>query len=206
MHYFLSHFFDPASAASLPQYGLITAYVAAHVAFAAFFLPCSPLTIIAGATWGIFPGLLISIATSGLATATTFALGRLARSIVPVRKFLDKRLPARSRVALTRQLTLDWTTILAIQTNPLVPASSAGYLFGLCGMNFRSFMLSSMLATTPMQVVLVTTAAVSLDAISAGRLTFYTGTILASCSVGFALVVYLRSRRVMVKQSGDAKR
>ena len=174
---------------------MIAIFVALHVVCAGLFLPCSPFTILAGCLWGIFPGVIISIAAAAAASAMTFALGRWARSLRAVRNFLATRIPGNAYAALTDRMQLGWLAIFAIQINPIVPASSAGYLFGACGVRFSSYMTASMVAAVPAQIVIVTTSATVTDAVASRQITTYTIVLLVACSIALLLWLPFRLRQ-----------
>lgn len=60
-------------------YLAVAVYAALHVSAALLFFPCSPFTFIAGAAWGLWPGLAISSLTALTAAAMTFMIGRWVR-------------------------------------------------------------------------------------------------------------------------------
>ena len=184
---------------------LVGLYVTLHVVCAALFLPCSPFTLIAGSLWGIFPGLIISFGAACAAMTVTFALGRWARSLSFVRHFLKRRLAGRRLALLDDPARLDWMTVLALQMNPIVPASSFGYLFGASGVSFWRFIAASAVATAPMQIVLVATSAVVLDALSAREVTLYTTLVLGGASITLAAWTILRRRWRNSRQRDDGQ-
>jgi uncharacterized membrane protein YdjX (TVP38/TMEM64 family) len=120
-------------------------------------------------------------------------LGRYARSFRPVGDYLSKYLPAESLRGLNPRL--NWGLILAIQLNPAIPASSAGYAFGMSGVPYGTFGLASTLATLPMQIILVTISAVGINAVTADKITGYAFTAFLCASAALAVMTFLRLRR-----------
>jgi len=144
---------------------LLLCYFGVHVAFAAFFVPCSPLTFLAGSIWGIWPGLAISSGAALLASGVTFAIGRSAPAGIGARFIARSSFVRRSSELAGRVLGLGWRSVVLVQGNPLVPASSAGYIFGMTRMRARVFLTVNFLATLPLQAVLVASGAAAYDAI-----------------------------------------
>ena len=141
----------------LSNYPLVApiVFIGAHILMAVLFLPCSPMTLIAGALWGSLYGLIISILAAILSTATTFIL---SRSILHSRieKFLINRYP---KIAdLLAQVPIhDWKLIAVSQLNPLIPASTMGYAFGLSRITLARYLLLSGIFMLPLQVLFVVT-------------------------------------------------
>lgn len=130
-------------------------FVLLQTIMAALFLPCSPMTLMAGALWGGVSGLLISMVASIVASATTFLL---ARSFLHDRiaSFLVRRYPKIADL-LGQIARHDWKIIGLTQINPLMPASSLGYLFGLSKVKFSRYVLWSSVFMLPLQLVFVMT-------------------------------------------------
>ncbi len=159
--------FITAALAALDEHSLaaVVGYVAVHVACAVLFLPCSPLTFLAGAAWGIWPGLAISSGSALLGAAATFAIGRsVSRGASPGFHLLSPFIRRASGIA-RRVLGTEWPAVALIQGNPLVPASSTGYVFGLTGMRMSTFLKAHYLVTLPLQAVLVASGAMVYDVV-----------------------------------------
>lgn len=134
-------------------------YVFLHVLAAVSLLPCSPFTLTAGVLWGAWPGFLISSCSALLASTTTFFLGRAANCGRLGRLLKKTRFARKAESLMTSIVDSGWLTVLAVQTNPFVPASSAGYAFGYCGTKARNYIPLTYCATVPLQLVLVNTGA-----------------------------------------------
>jgi len=52
-------------------------FIAIQTLMAIFFMPCSPMTILAGVLWGAKYGLLISVFSSLVASSATFLIARI---------------------------------------------------------------------------------------------------------------------------------
>jgi uncharacterized membrane protein YdjX (TVP38/TMEM64 family) len=117
--------------------------------------------LVGGVAW-LFDFLLHRL----LAATTTFFLGRAVkggRIGAFVRQF---RFVRRAESLMSSIVNAGWISILAIQTNPLVPASSAGYAFGYCGTRAPFFIALTYCAMLPLQLVLVKTGAAATEAAS----------------------------------------
>jgi uncharacterized membrane protein YdjX (TVP38/TMEM64 family) len=149
---------------SLDEWRLVAwlVFIAVHVAFAVAFLPCSGLTALAGFAFGGWAGLGVSTAAAILSSVATFLIarhmlvGRVRRAVLARRD----RLPL-ADAAIRLADAADWKGVLLLQLNPAVPASSSGYLFGLSRIGVGEYMLATLLAIAPMQVLLVAAGAVS---------------------------------------------
>lgn len=130
-------------------------YIGAHVLLAIFFLPCSPMTLIAGALWGGAYGLLVSMVAVTASSAATFLLSRsFLRS--RIERFIARRYPKVAGL-LDQVAVHDWKIIAASQLNPLIPASTAGYAFGLSRVRLVRYLVLSGIFMLPLQVLYVTT-------------------------------------------------
>ncbi len=142
---------------TLSSYPLVAplAFIGLHAVMAALFLPCSPMTLMAGALWGGVYGLFISSLAALASTATTFIL---ARSFLrdKIKGFLMHRYP-KTDALLERASEHDWKLIAVAQMNPLIPASTMGYVFGLSRIAFVRYLLFSGIFMLPLQVLFVMT-------------------------------------------------
>lgn len=130
-------------------------FIGVHTLMAVFFLPCSPMTLMAGALWGGVYGLVISMVAAIVSSATTFLL---SRSFLhgKIERFLVHRYPKVAEL-LAQAAVHDWKIIAISQLNPLVPASTMGYAFGLSRVTFRRYLSFSMIFMLPLQVLFVMT-------------------------------------------------
>lgn len=130
-------------------------YIGVHVLLAVFFLPCSPMTLIAGALWGSAYGLLVSMVAATASLAATFLLSRsFLRS--RIEHFIMRRYPKVAGL-LAQVAVHDWKIIAAFQLNPLIPASTAGYAFGLSRVTLVRYLVLSGIFMLPLQILYVVT-------------------------------------------------
>ena len=124
----------------------MVSFGAAYVVLALLFVPGAVLTMVAGAMFGLGWGLLIVAIATSVADALAFLLGRsIARPLV-VR--LLKRYPQFE--ATDRAIGLGgWRIVALIRLNPTIPYSASNYLFGLTGLSFPVFLVSSGIFTLP---------------------------------------------------------
>ena len=129
-------------------------FVASHIAFAVFLLPCSPLTLLAGAFWGGLNGFALSFLGALLSAVVTFVLSRaIFRS--RLRTIMTKRYPVCGR--LKTMGDRDLMLVAATYINPAMPSSAAGYFFGLTDMSFTRFISLSAIFMLPLQSLFVLT-------------------------------------------------
>lgn len=130
-------------------------FVGVHTLMAVFFLPCSPMTLLAGALWGGIYGLVVSIIAAIVSSATTFLLSRsLLHS--KIEHFLMHHNPKVAEL-LAQAAVHDWKIIAIAQLNPVIPASTMGYAFGLSRITLRRYLLFSIIFMLPLQVLFVMT-------------------------------------------------
>jgi uncharacterized membrane protein YdjX (TVP38/TMEM64 family) len=132
-------------------------FVGVHTLMAVSLLPCSPVTLMAGALWGESYGLAISVIAALVSEAATFLL---ARGFLhnKVERFIVHRYPTMAAI-LIQAAVHDWKLIAITQLNPLIPSSSLGYAYGLTRISFARFLLFSAVFMIPLQVLLVATGA-----------------------------------------------
>lgn len=130
-------------------------FVGAHTLMAVLFLPCSPMTLMAGVLWGGVYGLAVSMFAAIVSSITTFLLSRSFLHS-KIEHFLVHRYPKVAEL-LAQAAVHDWKIIAISQMNPLIPASTMGYVFGLSGVTFRRYLLFSIIFMLPLQVLFVMT-------------------------------------------------
>jgi uncharacterized membrane protein YdjX (TVP38/TMEM64 family) len=130
-------------------------FIGVHTLMAVFFLPCSPMTLMAGALWGGTYGLVVSICAAMMSSATTFLLSRSFLHS-KIKNFLMSRYPKVGDL-LAQVIVHDWKLIAISQLNPLIPASTMGYAFGLSQVTFARFLMFSAIFMLPLQVLFVVT-------------------------------------------------
>jgi uncharacterized membrane protein YdjX (TVP38/TMEM64 family) len=142
-------------------------FIIINILIAVFFLPCSPMTLMAGVLWGGVSGFLISMIASILASATTFYL---SRSFFQNRiaSFIQRRYPKVSEL-LIQIANHDWKIIGLTQINPLMPASTLGYVFGLSEIKFSRYIICSAIFMIPLQLLFVMTGHSVISLIASGN-------------------------------------
>lgn len=135
--------------------GAPVVFVVVHILMAVFFVPCSPMTLMAGALWGEIYGIVISMVAAIASSATTFLLSRsFLRGRIEF--FLVRRYPKVAEL-LAQAADHDWKIIAVSQMNPLIPASTLGYVFGLSNVAIKRYLVFSMIFMLPLQVLFVMT-------------------------------------------------
>lgn len=130
-------------------------FIGVHTLMAVLFLPCSPMTLMAGALWGGVYGLAISMVAAMVSSATTFLLSRsFLRG--KIESFLVHRYPKVAEL-LVQTAAHDWKIIAVSQLNPLMPSSTMGYAFGLSRVTFTRYLLFSGIFMLPLQALFVMT-------------------------------------------------
>lgn len=130
-------------------------FIGVHTLMAVFFLPCSPMTLMAGALWGGIYGLAVSICAAMVSSATTFLLSRSFLH-AKIEGFLVHRYPKVAEL-LAQAAVHDWKLIAVSQLNPLIPASTMGYAFGLSRITLARYLLFSGIFMLPLQALFVMT-------------------------------------------------
>ncbi|MDO8412500.1 MAG: VTT domain-containing protein [Gallionellaceae bacterium] len=130
-------------------------FIGVHTLMAVFFLPCSPMTLMAGALWGGMYGLVVSVVAAIVSSATTFCLSRSFLHS-KIERFLMHRYPKVAGLLLQASAH-DWKLIAVSQMNPLIPSSTMGYIFGLSRVTLGRYLLFSIVFMLPLQVLFVMT-------------------------------------------------
>jgi uncharacterized membrane protein YdjX (TVP38/TMEM64 family) len=128
-------------------------YALLHIIFAVCMIPCSPMAIIAGALWGKWLGLAISIVSAFLSSCTTFWLARIFFR-QRIHAFLVKKFK-KTDWFLEQVRKKGWKFVATVQLNPVAPGSTLGYLFGLTNISFLVYAFFLLLFMLPLQIILV---------------------------------------------------
>ena len=119
---------------------------AAYAVAALLFVPGAALTLVAGAIFGLGRGMLVVSIASSAADGTAFLIGRyLARDAV-------SRLAHRYRrfAALDAAITEGgWRVVALLRLSPTVPYSASNYLYGLTGIPFVPYWITTWAFTLP---------------------------------------------------------
>ena len=128
-------------------------YILIHIFLAIFFIPCSPMTLIAGILWGKWLGLILSMAGAYLSTNITFWLARrfIRRKIY---RLLRRRYP-KIKWFLNKSQQHGWKFVAGVQLTPAAPASTLGYLFGLTRISYKAYAILTLIFMLPLQIAVV---------------------------------------------------
>ena len=138
---------------SLNNYQVIgfAVYILINVILAMFVVPCSPLIFVAVMLWGPLIGGLISLLGTASSFVVTFSLSRkYGGKIVSL---LPERYSNIISHFLKNRFLGDWKSSFLILLNPLMPAASSGYFFGVTSITFFSYFIGSVMAIIPMTIV-----------------------------------------------------
>ena len=121
-----------------------------YVAATVLLMPGLPLTLAAGALFGVVQGTIIVSVASTTAAALAFLIARyLAREAVAAR---TREIPAFADQAFG---TDGWKLVGLVRLSPLFPFSLTNYAFGLSGVQFKHYVSASWAAMLPATVVYV---------------------------------------------------
>ena len=129
------------------------AFIALHMLLASLGLPCSPLTVVAGVLWGPFLGFFYSLLALIMSCALTFVISRQFGS--RALKLLPGRLEKKVANYLSGDFFHDWRSVVLFSANPVIPAASAGYLFGLTTVGFYRYIILTAVSVIPLQFIYV---------------------------------------------------
>lgn len=119
---------------------------AAYVVLALLFVPGAALTMVAGAVLGVGWGIVVVAIATSVADAAAFLLGRYVARGAALR--LMDRYP-RFRIVDRTISRGGWRIVALIRLNPTIPYSASNYLFGVTGVSFIPFLISSGIFTLP---------------------------------------------------------
>lgn len=156
-----------------------------QIILAAFFLPCSPLTVLAGMLWSFERAIVYSMLATFLATIFTFFLGRFV-----IQDWIKKNLKGQLQQGFLKIVSrYSWKAVMIAQINPLFPGSSLGYLFGVTSISASVFSIGIILGIIPLQIILVG-AGTLVQTVSSGYWSIWT--LLSIVFVSF-LVLFARN-------------
>jgi len=142
-------------------------FIIINILLAIFLLPCSPMAFIAGVIWGGFYGTLITVFSALAAESVTFLLSRSFFQF-KIERLLKLRYPKMVMI-LNKVRVHDWKLILLVQLNPLIPAASMGYAFGLCKIPFLRYILFSGLFMLPLTIMIAMTGSSVMSLLTDGQ-------------------------------------
>ena len=123
----------------------VLAFVALYVLSALLCLPGAPMTLGAGAIYGLWPGFALVSLASTLGALATFAVARRWRS--PVQRLMSRYtwLTALERAMLASPLRL----VLLTRLSPMFPYNLLNYALGLTPLPWRSYLWGSWIGMMP---------------------------------------------------------
>lgn len=129
----------------------VVLFVAGYAIGVLLFAPAAPLTLAAGALYGLW-GIPVSLAGAMVGAVVSFAI---ARSVLRTHcAFLcgGHRLAASIDRSVAR---LGWRAVLLLRLTPMVPFSWENYAFGMTGIGFRDYWIATLIGMLPATVVKV---------------------------------------------------
>jgi uncharacterized membrane protein YdjX (TVP38/TMEM64 family) len=126
----------------------VLVHLAAYVIAALLALPLAPITISAGATYGVAAGVALGAPGVALASSAAFLVGRLIAPD-PAALAIDDTRTARAVRAIGRG---GFRLVLALRLAPAFPFSVLNFAFGATPTPLAHFALASLLGTAPSQL------------------------------------------------------
>ena len=135
----------PAKIASLGVWAPVV-YVIAYAVLGSIFFPASVLTLAAGALFGLGMGTVVCSTGATLGAAFSFLIGRyLAREWIEVKMQGSAKFSAVDR-AVAKE---GWRVVALMRLSPIFPYGLLNYGFGITGVRFWPYVLSSWIAMVP---------------------------------------------------------
>jgi uncharacterized membrane protein YdjX (TVP38/TMEM64 family) len=126
----------------------VLVHLAAYVVAALLALPLAPITIAAGATYGVAAGLAVGAPGVALASTVAFLVGRLVAPD-PAALALDDTRTARAIRAIGRG---GFRLVVVLRLAPAFPFSVLNFAFGATPTPLAHFALASLVGTAPSQL------------------------------------------------------
>ena len=121
-------------------------FAAAYTLGALLFVPGALLTVVTGGLFGLGRGILLVVVATSCADAIAFLISRyLARDAVERVMAHYPRFGAFDR-AITRG---GWWVVALLRLSPTIPYSASNYLYGLTGLPFLPYLVTSGIFTLP---------------------------------------------------------
>ena len=130
--------------------------VALYILFTLLFIPCTPLSLIVGAVYGVVAGTVYASIGTLIGATLAFLIGRYAlhRSI---RRWIGERKTFRW---IDEGIKNDpWRIIVISRMFPITPYNFLNYAYGLTGVSLAKYMIASWLGMLPPIIAWVWTAA-----------------------------------------------
>lgn len=149
-----NYYFTPENILSYLEKNKIIApilFIALHMLAAALFIPCSPLTVMSGFLWGPLYGMLYAVLGAICSSCFTFIVARYLGS-----DYFRGKIDYSIIKWLFDQVDKNgWKVIAFTQINPIFPASTLGYFYGLSNISFKVYLFTTLLFMLPMSIILV---------------------------------------------------
>jgi uncharacterized membrane protein YdjX (TVP38/TMEM64 family) len=126
----------------------VVLHLAAYLGAALLGLPASPLTVIAGATWGPVAGAALGVPGVALGACAAFGVGRLVARDPEALASGEGRIARAARAIGQGGLAL----VLLLRLAPVVPFSVLNFAFGATPTRLSHFALGSLAGTIPSQL------------------------------------------------------
>lgn len=127
-------------------------FAAVYIAFVLLVLPCFLLGMLAGALFGVLPGLALVLCAATIGATLAFLLGRSwLRPWVERRFAHDARFHAIDEAVRAR----GWKVIVLLRLSPLVPFAPSNYLYGLVPVRTGAYVLASLASMVPGTLIYV---------------------------------------------------
>jgi uncharacterized membrane protein YdjX (TVP38/TMEM64 family) len=139
-------YLEAARGAGLPG---VLLHVAAYVVAALLGIPVSPLTVAAGATYGVLGGAALGVPSATLGACCAFLVGRLLVARDPEALARGGGRVARAARAIGRG---GLRLVLLLRLAPIVPFSILNFAFGATPTRLSQFALGSVVGTIPSQL------------------------------------------------------
>jgi uncharacterized membrane protein YdjX (TVP38/TMEM64 family) len=128
--------------AGVEQYGAAApiVFVVLYAISVVAFVPVSPLTLLGGAIFGVWRGVLFSFCGAVIGSTAAFLIGRHA-----ARRFVERRVAAMPRMAaIDRAVAAQGRRIVfLLRLSPLVPFNVLNYALGVSRVSVRDFIVAS---------------------------------------------------------------
>jgi uncharacterized membrane protein YdjX (TVP38/TMEM64 family) len=146
--------------------GGVVFYLGAFVVFTIFSIPVWPLPFLAGALYGTLGGIAIASTSIAAAGTVTFWISRFLR-----RTWLRDYLEASPRMRALEKVVerSDWKAVAAIRFSHILTFGMQNYAFGLTQIGYRTFVVTTILATFPGTLLQVYLGHLGFSSVSAWR-------------------------------------
>ncbi|MCL6270297.1 TVP38/TMEM64 family protein [Sansalvadorimonas sp. 2012CJ34-2] len=184
----------------ITSYGVLAPliYIGLYIAACLFFLPGSPVTIVAAIIWGPLLGAFYSLVGASLGAACAFLVARYAARDMVEGWATNNTAFRKIDEGVSRQ---GWRMLMITRLVPVFPFNLQNYAYGLTGIGFWTYSLLTTLFIIPGTIAFCFMA----GAISSGEgmssETFIYLGIGAICFVGVSLLPSLLKKKGMVAES-----